>query len=210
MIQFGRLETMSHQREFNRILDRLYERRSDKLRHLLARKHGPLLTLTKKKRESKILELQEIVSKALAKKMARTEFAKVVHGRRTWRSKGWGTDKKKSIFRAWVLKRVSPKRGKVYIFWRKRECRYVGRTRGRGTRPSRHFKRGWFNGTTRIDVYLTRQKRTVPRLECLAIHRFRPTRNKVKAAAEGWTLKCPLCAAHKEIRTELRKIYQFR
>jgi len=47
-------------------------------------------------------------------------------------------------------------------------------------------------------------------LECLAIHRFRPTKNKVKAATENWTPKCPLCALHKTIRTELRKIYGFR
>jgi hypothetical protein len=201
---------MSHQLEFNRILDRIYERRTGKLRYLLIRKHGSFLTLTKKNRERKILKLQDIASKALAKKLAKTEFEKVVDGKKAWQTKGRGKEAKRKNFRAWVREEISPKRGKVYVFWRKQECRYVGRTRGRGTRPSRHFKRGWFDGTTRIDVYLTRQKRSVPRLECLAIHRFRPTRNKVKAATEDWTRKCPLCALHKEIRTELRKIYRFR
>jgi hypothetical protein len=201
---------MSYQTEFNRILDSLYERRTDKLRHLLAPKHGRLLTLTKKKRERKIRELQEIASKALAKNLARTEFEKVVKGQRTWKPKGWGRDEKRKQFRRWIREEISPKRGKVYVFWRKDECRYVGRTRGRGTRPSHHFKRSWFNGTTRIDVYLTYQKRSVPRLECLAIHHFRPTKNKVKAAKARWTPKCPLCAVHKKIRTELRRIYRFR
>lgn len=201
---------MSHQTQFNRTLDRLYERRTDKLRHLLAGKPGPLLTLTKKKRENKIRELEEIASKALAKKMAKKGFRTLVVRKKTWRTKGWGTDKKQTIFRAWIRNKVSPKRGKIYVFWKKRECRYVGRTRGRGSRPSHHFKRGWFNGTTRIDVYLAHQRRSIPLLECLAIHRFRPTRNKVKAATENWTPKCPLCAIHKKIRTELRKIYRFR
>lgn len=201
---------MSHQTQFNRALDRLYERRTDKLRHILAGKPGPLLTLTKKKRESKIRELQEIVSNALAKKVAKRGFKTLVIRKKAWRTKGWGTDKKQKIFRAWVRKKISPKRGKIYVFWKKRECRYVGRTRGRGSRPSHHFKRGWFNGTTRIDVYLAHQRRSTPLLECLAIHRFRPTRNKVKAAKENWTPKCPLCALHKKIRTELRKIYRFR
>ncbi len=201
---------MSHQTQFNRTLDRLYERRTDKLRHMLSGKPGPLLTLTKKKRESKIRELEEIGSKALAKKMAKKGFKTLVIRKKTWRTKGWGTDKKQKIFRAWVRRKISPKRGKIYVFWKKRECRYVGRTRGRGSRPSHHFKRGWFNGTTRIDVYLAHQTRSIPLLECLAIHRFRPTRNKVKAAKENWTPKCPLCSLHKKIRTELRKIYRFR
>jgi len=201
---------MSHQNQFNRTLDRLYERRTDKLRHILVGKPGPLLNLTKRKRDGKIRELQEIVSKALAKKMAKRGFKTLVIQKKTWRTKGWGTDKKKKIFRAWVRKKISPKRGKIYVFWKKRECRYVGRTRGRGSRPSHHFKRGWFNGTTRIDVYSAHQRRSIPLLECLAIHRFRPTRNKVKAAKQSWTPKCALCALQKKIRTELRKIYRFR
>ena|ERR1039457_3286642 len=201
---------MSHQIAFNQILDQLYERRTDRLRHLLTPKHGRPSTLTKKKRERKIRDLQEIASKALAKKLARIEFEKVVDQHRTWQNKGWSKDAKKKSFRAWVRENVSPKSGKVYVFWRKRECRYVGRTIGRGLRPSRHFKRRWFKGTTRIGVYTTRQKRSVSRLECLAIHRFLPTRNKVKAAVEHWTPKCPLCAVHKRIKIEVRKIYRFR
>jgi hypothetical protein len=93
---------MSHQTQFNRTLDRLYERRTDKLRHLLIGKPGPLLTLTKKKRESKIRELEGIASKALAKRMAKREFKTLVIRKKTWRTKGWGTDKKQKIFRAWV------------------------------------------------------------------------------------------------------------
>jgi hypothetical protein len=206
---------MSYQTQFNGILDSLYERRTAELRRLLTRKPGPMRTITKERRERKIRELEEIVSKALAKKIAKKRFKTLVLRKKTWRTKGWGTDKKRKIFRAWVRKKVSAdesfaKPGKVYVFWRKRECRYVGRTRGRGTRPVRHFKRGWFNGTTRIDVYLAHQKKNIPLLECLAIHRFRPRRNKVKAATENWTPKCPLCALHKKIRTEMRKIYRFR
>jgi hypothetical protein len=201
---------VAYGKQFNDVLDRLYERRTDRLRRLLNRKPGPLLTLTKKKRESKIRELQEIASKALAKGLARREFDKVVEARNTWHTKGWGRDKKLKKFRTWVRDKISPKRGKVYVFWKESECRYIGRTGGRGTRPSRHFKRWWFNGTTRIDVYTTFQRKSAPRLECLAIHHFRPTRNKVKAASQSWTPRCPLCAVHKEIRTELRAIYRFR
>jgi hypothetical protein len=201
---------MSFQSEFNLILDRLYVRRTDKLRHLLHDKHSTLLTLTMEKREDKIGEMEEIVTKALAKKMARKHFKRLVKRKRTWRTKGLGPDEQLKMFRAWGSDRISRKRGKVYVFWRGRECCYVGRTRGRGTRPGRHFSRGWFNGTTRIDVYAAHQKTSIPSLECLAIHHFRPTKNKVRAGKEKGTPKCPLCAVHKKIRTDLRKIYRFR
>ena len=201
---------MYYQTQFNRTLDRLYERRTASLRRLLTPMPGPVRTITKKRRERKIRELEEIAANALAKQMAKRGFKTLVIRRKAWRTKGWGTDKKQKIFRAWVRKKISSNRGKIYVFWKMRECRYVGRTRGRGSRPSHHFRRNWFNGTTRIDVYLARHRSSIPLLECLAIHRFRPTKNKVKASTENWTPKCPLCAVHKEIRSELRKIYRFR
>jgi hypothetical protein len=206
---------MSNQTQFNRILDRLYERRTAKLRRILTRKPGPIQGITKERRERKIRELQEIVSKSLARKIFKKRFKSLMLRKKTWQTKGWGPDKKRTEFRGWVRKNLSAdgslaKRGKIYVFWKRHECRYVGRTYGRGTRPVRHFKRGWFSGTTRIDVYLAHQRRSIPLLECLAIHRFRPARNKVKAATENWTPKCPLCALHKRIRIELRKIYRFR
>jgi hypothetical protein len=206
---------MSHQKQFNRVLDDLYERRTDILRRLLIRKTGEAQTLTKKRRERTIRELQEIASKTLAKKMAKKRFKKLVLRKEMWKTKGWGTDKKRMEFRKWIRRKLNAdepfaRRGKIYVFWRKRKCRYVGRTYGHGTRPVRHFKRGWFGGTTRIDIYLAQQRSSIPLLECLAIHRFRPAKNKMKASAENWTPKCPMCAIHKKIRTEMRKIYRFR
>jgi hypothetical protein len=206
---------MSYQTQFNLTLDRLYRRRTAELRRLLTRKPGPIQTITKERRERKIRQLQEIASKALARKIAKKRFKTLTLPRKTWRTKGWGEAEKKRKFRKWVREKLSyrqslAKRGKIYVFWKKRNCLYVGRTRRSGSRPSQHFKRGWFSGTTRIDVYLARQKKSTPLLECLAVHRYRPTKNKVKAATENWTPKCPLCAIHKKIGTELRKIYRFR
>lgn len=201
---------MAYHVEFNRILDRIYKRRTDHLRRILDPKSGQTRRLTKKRRERAVDELQEVVSRGLAARLAKTEFNKSVAERRSWHPKGWARKKKQEGFRRWIRKKISRKRGKVYVFWKKRECRYVGRTGGRGSRPSQHFKRGWFAGTTRIDVYTTLLRKSAPRLECLAIHHFRPTKNKVKAAAKGWTPHCPLCGIHRMIRREMRKIYRFR
>jgi hypothetical protein len=202
---------MSHQGQFNRKLDRLNRKRIGWLRTVLTKANpGPIPTLTKTQRDYAIESLQEIASRALAKKMARRAFQRSVEKRKTWMTKGRGTEKKREDFRAWARRKIDRDSGKVYVFWHDKRCCYVGRTRGRGSRPSHHFKKGWFKGTTRIDVYMAPRKGDIPRLECLAVHRFLPSRNKVKAAKEEWTPKCPLCALHKKIKTELRSIYKFR
>jgi hypothetical protein len=202
--------SMSYKKQFDRILERLYERRTAVLTRLLVPGKGPSRRLTKKHRDRRIRDLQEVASAALARNLAKRHFNRAVTERCTWRSKGWGRETKRKIFRSWIRRKIHKKRGKVYVFWRGKECRYVGRTTGGGTRPSHHFRKSWFSGTTRIDVYVTQQKRSVPSVECLAIHRFRPTKNKMRAAKRKWTPRCSLCKIHKKIRTEVRKIYRFR
>jgi hypothetical protein len=202
---------MSHQGTFNRKLDSLYKKRTGWLRTVLTKANpGPVPTLTKTQRERTIKLLQEIASDALAKKMARREFQRSIEKRRTWMTKGWGTEKKRRKFRAWARKKIDSHSGKVYVFWDGKKCRYVGRTRGRGSRPSQHFKRGWFKRTTRIDVYMAPRQSDIPRLECLARHRFLPSQNKIKVAKEKWTPRCLLCVLHKKIKNELRGIFRFR
>src|SRR4029077_18045586 len=202
---------MSYQVEFNRRLDRLYRKRTGWLRTVLTKANaGPVPRLTKNQREHAIERLQEIASNALAKKMARREFQRSVEKSKRGTPKGWGREGKRKEFRTWAKREIDKDSGKVYVFWHDKKCCYVGRTRGRGSRPSRHFRKSWFKGTTRIVVYMAPRKGDIPRLECLAAHRFLPSRNKIKAAKENWTPKCPLCALHKRIRKELRRIYRFR
>jgi hypothetical protein len=50
----------------------------------------------------------------------------------------------------------------------------------------------------------------VPKLECLAIHRFRPRENGMKASIPKWAKKCPVCVAHELIADELRRIFALR
>jgi hypothetical protein len=202
---------MSRQVEFNRRLDRLYKRRTGWLRTVLTRANpGPIPALKKKERERVIKHLQGIASDALARRMAKKQFERSVETNKTWRTKGWGTEKKIQQFRTWAQSRIDRKSGKVYVFWHKKKCLYVGRTTGRGSRPSQHFRKDWFKDTTRIVVYMAPHRRDIPRLECLAVHCFLPARNKVKAARERWTPKCPLCSLHRKIKTEIRTIFRFR
>jgi hypothetical protein len=62
----------------------------------------------------------------------------------------------------------------------------------------------------RVTIFAVSGNSHIPKLECLAIHHFQPTRNKNKAATKKWTKACPLCTTHKYIESELRDIFRFR
>lgn len=185
------------------ILNRLYHRRTEWLRSRLSkRKPGRPLTLSRKNRDKKISELRKIASEALKDKLAKKEFKQFQNDKRSWRVKGRGPAEKRRRFLKWC-ETLSHSRGKVYVFWSNQHCQYVGRTKGGGGRAAKRFERGWSRRTTRIDVYMIGRRDAVPRLECLAIHRFLPAKNKIRADRR----KCPLCRVHIDIGREVRQIF---
>ena len=73
-------------------------------------------------------------------------------------------------------------KGLIYAFWgNRKKCIYIGRTGSHGSRPSSHFEKFWFSGVKRVTIFSIKGRSHIPKLECLAIHRFRPRRNKNKA-----------------------------
>jgi hypothetical protein len=202
---------MKYQTTFTRVLDKLYRRRTQWLRTILTRRErGRPRVLSRTKRDREIRKLQHIASQALPRKLARKAFEESDVKKRYWRVKGWGDELKEKLFRQWIRKRIPRRHGKIYVLWAGKRCRYVGRTIGSGMRPSIYFQQSWFRGVTRIDVYSTSKKRALPRLECLAIHRFWPTENSIRAAKKKWARKCPVCRIHRDIEHELRGIFSFR
>jgi len=198
---------------FNRELQDLFERRTHWLRaHVSKPGPGRAPALNRATVTRGISRLQELASKCLATQYARREFDKTVDQHRQWHvtsSKGRGWRAKKKTFGEWYAGNIDH-RSCVYAFWHKSRCLYVGKTdHGRG-RPQSHFSKIWFPRVTRIDVYSTSQKSQIPRLECLAIHRFDPSENRHKAATKKWTKKCPVCVVRAEIKKELRRIFSLR
>ena len=205
---------MSTATEFRYELDRLFRRRTHWLRALFEGlppgKPPPRLARTHVKKA--IAKLQDLASDALARDMARDEFDDATDFRRSWhvkRGKGRGSDAKRAAFHIWFNENVGAGPS-IYAFWRNRICIYVGKTSGSGRRISSHFEKAWFLPVTRVDVYAVAGRRVLPALECLAIHRFQPRRNKFRAERRRWTRKCPLCEVHKFIEQELRDIFRFR
>jgi len=153
-----------------------------------------------------------MAEECLARKTWRREAKKHVRQKKQWhakRGKGRGVEAKRDHFKAWYGKHIDYDNC-VYVFWANRKCVYVGRTlKGKG-RPHSHFSKFWFSSVTRLDVYATSRAREVAKLECLAIHRFKPTRNKTKAASARGAAKCPICKVQRSIKSDLRGMFSFR
>ena len=199
--------------QFDRRLHKLFDDRTVWLRRAVRQRNpGRPPSFDRKKVSRTISALQELASQAVVKKAAQREFSQIVDKKKQWRvsnSKGWGWRAKRESFDSWFQLKI-PYPNCIYVFWAGRKSRYVGRTvRGKG-RPQSHFGKSWFPGITRIDIYSTSSPSQVPKLECLAIHRFQPRENGVKASFPKWAKKCPVCKVHKLIRQEIRTIFRLR
>jgi hypothetical protein len=202
---------MAFSKQFEKALDELFKQRTHWLRANLGfAKPGKPPKFSREKVDKGIDHLQELASKAFSRTLARTQFNKHVKRRKNWFVKGHGWEEKKKLFKNWYIK-LNLKKGYVYAFWsQNKECLYVGKTGSGGARPTHHFEKLWFARVKRVTVYAVKSKSQIPKLECLAIHRFQPTINKKKAAKKKWTKACPLCRIHRSIKSELRRIFRFR
>lgn len=196
--------------EFNRLLDELFLKRTHWIRTAVrSSPQGRPPVLNRRGITKAIERLQDLASECLAEDYAWSEFDRLVEEKRQWHvttSKGWGRDAKKKSFNLW-FDRTIRFQNCIYIFWSNSTCLYVGRTmRGKG-RPQSHFNTHWLSKTTRIDIYSTSSGNEVPKLECLAIHRFDPVYNKRRASKKMWAKTCPVCDVHEMIDDELRGIF---
>jgi len=203
---------MAFSKSFERELKRLFDQRTDWLRRKLgARTQGAPPRFSRRTVNAGISKLQAIASYALAHKLAKTEFNEHVATRKNYHVRGWGPEDKRERFEEWFSGHFGKTKGLVYAFWgNHRKCIYIGRTGSHGSRPSSHFDKYWFPSVRRVTIFAIRGKSHIPKLECLAIHYFQPTRNKNKAATKKWTKACPLCKTHEYIESELGDIFRFR
>jgi hypothetical protein len=198
--------------QFRKRLGKIFERRAAWLYSIFNKpKPGRPKKINRAHVNDAIDELQELASAGLADGYARKEFERSVKDKKSWhvkRGKGWGVSAKKSAFNDWYEVAFGNS-SCVYILWKTTKCEYIGKSSNGGGRPSFHFEKFWFSGITRIDIYkLT--PRNLPAIECLAIHRFQPRRNKFRASAHKWTKKCPMCIVHKAIEDDVRSIFRLR
>ena len=203
---------MAFSKQFEKGLYKLFRERTHWLRSKVGLKRpGKPSRFTQKKVSRGIKNLQLLASQAFSHKLAKSAFEDHVSATKTWHVKGHGRPEKIKLFKQWFrLTFGSTRRGYVYSFWNKNKCIYVGRTGRGGGRPSDHFNVFWFSQVAFVKIFRVKGKSQVPKVECLAIHRFQPTYNSNVAATKKWTKACPLCEIHKAIESELRDIFRFR
>jgi hypothetical protein len=197
---------------FDHQLERLFDDRTHWLKAQVRKPGvGKAPTFGRSKVNKAIRQLKKQASLCLLPKYRGREFRKLYDNKKQWqvKSKGWGLDRKRRSFDVW-FERYIPHTNCVYLFWAGRKCRYIGRTlKGKG-RPQSHFEKAWFGAVTRIDILSCKKARNVPKLECIATHRFDPTYSKIKPAAKKWAAKCPICETHKRIRNEVRSLFRLK
>ncbi len=202
---------MAHLTEFERKLNKLFLDRTSNLRSMLGlKKCGPKPQITRRKIDKAIGDLQDLASKILASELAKKAFEESAESKSGRKIIGRGWKRQQEEFDRWFNEKFPVQKELVYVFWNKNKCLYVGRTGNGGSRPSAHFNRRDVPKITRIDIYPAKSKVHTPKLECLAVHHFEPIANDYKPSEKKWTKKCPLCAMHKKIESELRKIFRIK
>lgn len=203
---------MAFSKAFERELDSLFRRRTHWLRQELGQRGaGKPPQFSRRTVNDSIERLQLIASDALTTQLAKAEFETQVNLRKNYHVVGRGVAEKKCRFEAWFRQNFPKTRGLIYAFWDAfRNCEYVGKTGSGGQRPSAHFEKWWFAKVRRVTIYDVSRKSHIPKLECLAIHRFQPKQNQNRAATKKWTKACPLCTTHRYIEGELRKLFRLR
>lgn len=203
---------MSRASQFQRELDTLHDRRTDWLRGLLTSRRGRRAILRRAQVNRTILRLQELYSDARAPSLARKRLSNTAIRKRTWRvtpAKGHMRNQKKTSFKKWYRSKFG-KAGCIYVFWQGKRCIYVGRTEKGHGRPTDHFVKNWFPMVKRITVFAVSGRRSLPALECLANHWYKPLKNRRRPGKSKWTTKCPICKMQREIRDEIRSVFRFR
>jgi len=204
---------MAKRKDFERTLQKAAKQQAYWLRRAAGLKpRGKAPALTKTNRRRFIERLEKTALQMNVRRLVAAEFKAGIDERKSWRvttRKGFGVDQKKKNFGAWFQKNIKHQ-SCVYVFWGGIRCCYVGRTlEGKG-RPHAHYGKYWFGGVTRIDIYSVRRASLTPKLECLAVHRWKPAYPKYKPAERKWTKKCPICKMLHDLRTEARRAFPLR
>ena len=192
--------------QFHRKLDQLWGRRSARVKSLITPKAGMPPKFSRSVRTQKIGELLDIASAILVRKFAKKEFQDTYSKRRLWRVKGRGVDGRGEALVRFARSLKGPL---IYVFWRGKQCLYVGKGKqnGRLAGYQRHYLLLQANA---VEVFSIPARSQLPKAECLATHLFSPKRNRVKPARVRWGKKCPVCRRHDEIKQRLNQLFPLR
>lgn len=155
---------------------------------------------------SQIEQIQITITDTDVKHTYKDEFNFIIKNR--CKIYGRGYLKKRELFKKWLDDQIIQTNNWIYIFWGlNKSCLYVGRTGNGGSRPASHFNKFWFTKAKFIDVYEIDNSNKLNKLECIAIHYFKPKYNRKKSARQERSHICPICDNQKYIAKQMKKIF---
>ncbi len=205
---------MAKYKQYNQKLNELFADRTHWLRTAVKKIQGRPPEFPKSKIDRAIIQLQDLASAILIRKIFKKECDELDVQKNRWyakKNKGCNREEKKKNFNSWLKNNITSQ-NYVYVFWadkadNKNRSEYVGRTMAGGKRPQDYFKYHWFNRVTRINIYSTPQGSQTPKLECLFIHKSNPRENKNKASKPQYSKSCPICDTRDKIQKEIKSIF---
>ena len=193
----------------NKFGDIVFELNRRKSRKLLAlAKAGSIPKLTKKWREEKIDELQDLVEQSHLSGLKRwvrknAEFEEVRFRGRS------AKDNKAYEVRDRVLKRRGRRHHIIYVPFRRTTCLKVGKSNHGLGRVASQIDAYYFRDATRVRVYFLKhsRKRFLPALECALTHLYRPFHLYKWPESKSYLRQCPTCKDMKFVRKAVKKLF---
>lgn len=200
-------------REFDSRLAKLFEYRTHWLKSLIREKQrGPAPSFNKRRVDKTIHTLQDLAVETLLHSRLLPPLTELFDQKRQWhprRGKGRGVSAKQKAFKTWYDGKLSYKNC-VYVFWNGRKCLYVGRTLNGKGRPSSQFSKFWFGKATRLDIFCSKAKRSIPALECRLTHQYEPSYSRIKPSRSPRYRRCDICEVEDAIYDEIKDIFALR
>jgi hypothetical protein len=76
-----------------------------------------------------------------------------------------------------------------------------------GKRPLAHFDKNWISLAGFLQVFEVKNKSQLYKLECLAMHHFRPRKSRRKPCRARYTKACPVCAKHRQLAKKVKSLF---
>ncbi len=197
-------------KKFRRIVSDIGRRRAWELLRTVESPRGPQPKLSKKWRDRKIGELQDIVETVHLPHLRRWVRKKMHRVGVRFNRGRISKDEKASEVRDRLVKRWGNQRHLAYVsFASGSRCLKVGRSDHGYGRIVSQQDAYYFRDASRVDVYLPKyeKKRMLPALECALTHLFPPYHYYQKPAARKYRKTCPACHAMKLVAKIAREIY---
>jgi hypothetical protein len=189
------------------IVNKLSEKNAWQLLAMARNAPGTIPKLTRKWREKKIDDLQDLVEEAHRRQLKKW-INKTAHKQQVIFKKRIEKNEKAVHVRDHLAKKWNPHHPVVYVSFKKgKECLKVGRSdRGLGRIASQSFNY-YFRDAKRVVVYFPKHNRIkiLPALECALTHLYRPFHLYNWPSERKFLAKCATCRDMKAVKKIVRQ-----